>query len=278
MNTFPMTQIGGIDVSRIVAGSNWFLGYAHQTHSKGEWVKQYQTRKNIADVLEVYLREGINIAMGPAAPLLTESLNDAQQRVGRKMHLITTPGWDMPTGQANLDGAKVAFDEALKLGATFCWPHTSVTDRLYDGLQRTIRHMPDICRLIRDRGLIPGLSTHLPEVIVAADQMKLDVASYVSIYNAAGFLMNVEIDWVQKVIHNAAHPVTTIKPLAAGRLMPYVGLPFCWSTLRDQDLVTIGTLTPDEAKECIEISRAVLEHRQANRKLQFTRSKQTLEA
>jgi hypothetical protein len=81
---------------------------------------------------------------------------------------------------------------------------------------------------------------------------------------------------VQKVIHEARLPVTTIKPMAAGRLMPYVGLPFVWSTLRDRDLVTVGTLTPDEAKECIEISRAALEHRRADRKLQYTRSKQTL--
>jgi hypothetical protein len=64
--------------------------------------------------------------------------------------------------------------------------------------------------------------------------------------------------------------------MAAGRLMPYVGLPFVWSTLRDGDLVTVGTLTPDEAKECIEISRASLERRRADRQLQTTRSKQTL--
>jgi len=278
VNEFPMTELGGVAVSRMVAGSNWFLGFAHQTHSKGEWIKGYQTRKNIADVLEVYLREGINVAMSPVSQLMADALHDAEQKVGRKMQWICTPNWEMKPGDPNLDGAKAGFDEAVKLGATFCWPHTCATDRLYDGLNRTIRHMEQICREIRQRGLIPGLSTHLPEVIVTADQMNLDIASYICIYNAAGFLMNIEIDWVQKVIHNAKHPVTTIKPMAAGRVMPYVGLPFAWSTLRDKDLVTVGTLTPDEAKECIEISRAALEQRQAKRKLQYTRSKQTLEA
>lgn len=276
MNTFPTTNLGGVEVSRMVAGSNWFLGFAHQTRSKEGWIKQYQTRKNIADTLEVFLREGINIAMGPVAPLMADGLHEAEQRVGCKMHLICTPNWDMPIGEPNLDAARAAFDEALKLGATFCWPHTCATDRLYDGLNRTIRHMDALCREIRQRGMIPGLSTHMPEVIVAADRTNLDVASYISIYNAAGFLMSIEIDWVQKVIHNAKHPVTTIKPMAAGRIMPYVGLPFSWSTLRDKDLVTVGTLTPEEAKECIEISRAALEHRQANRELQYTRSKQAL--
>jgi hypothetical protein len=275
MNTFAMTRVGGVEVSRMVAGSNWWLGYSHQTHCRTEWIVRFQTRKNIADILEVCLREGVNVTMG-TCQLLTDALHDAEQRVGRKMHLIATPNWEMKPGDPNLDAARAGFDEAVRLGATFCWPHTCVTDRLYDGLNRTIRHMEQICREIRQRGLIPGLSTHLPEVIVTADHMKLDVASYVCIYNAAGFLMNIEIDWVQKVIHEAKHPVTTIKPMAAGRLMPYVGLPFVWSTLRDCDLVTVGTLTPDEAKECIEISRASLERRRADRQLQTTRSKQTL--
>lgn len=276
MNTFPMTNLGGIEVSRMVAGSNWFLGFAHQTHAKGEWIKQYQTCGNIASTLEIYLKEGINVTMSPPSPLMAEALHEAEQRVGRKMHWICTPNWEMKTGDVNLDAARAGFDEAARLGATYCWPHTCATDRLYDGLNGTIRHMEQLCREIRQRNLIPGLSTHLPEVIVTADRMKLDVASYICIYNAAGFLMNIEIDWVQKVIHNAKHPVTTIKPMAAGRLMPYVGLPFAWCTLRDQDLVTVGTLTPEEAKECIEISRAALEHRQADRKLQYTRSKQTI--
>jgi hypothetical protein len=276
MNSFPMTQLGGVEVSRMVAGSNWFLGFAHQTHTKGEWIKKYQTRRNIADVLKVFLGEGINVAMSPLDPLMADALHDAEQQVGRKMYWICTPNWEMKEGDPSLDAARICFDRAAASGATFCWPHTCATDRLYDGLHRTIRHMEQICREIRQRGLIPGLSTHLPEVIVTADRMKLDIASYICIYNAAGFLMNIEIDWVQKVIHEARLPVTTIKPMAAGRLMPYVGLPFVWSTLRDRDLVTVGTLTPDEAKECIEISRAALEHRRADRKLQYTRSKQTL--
>lgn len=276
MNSFPITQMGGLAVSRMVAGSNWFLGYAHQTHSKSAWIQQYQTRQSIADVLTVFLREGVNIAMG-SSELLSEAIADAEQRVGRKMHLVATPNWDMPDGNANLDEACRKFDWAVKLGATFCWPHSCATDRLYDGLSRTIRHMDTLCAQIRRRGMIPGLSTHRPEVIVAADRMGLDVASYICIYNSAGFLMPYEIDWTQKVIHSARMPVTTIKPMAAGRVMPYVGLPFAWSTLREIDLVTVGAMTPDEARECIEISHATLEHRRADVQLQFTRSKQILD-
>ena len=68
----------------------------------------------------------------------------------------------------------------------------------------------------------------------------------------------------------------TIKPFAAGRLHPFVGLAFSWSTLRPQDLITVGTLTPDEAKELVELSLSHFERRKAAVDMQMTRSKQTL--
>ena len=276
MSDFPRTEIGGVSVSRMVAGSNWFLGFSHQSAAKSNWIQQYQTADHMADVLEVFLRAGVDIAMSPPSPLMTQAIDQAQQRVGRKMVHIVTPNFDLtPTGP-DFDAAARDFDEAAQNGATFCWPHQCATDRLYDGLTGTIRHMDRLCQMIRQRGMIPGLSTHTPQTILAADRTGLDVASYIALYNAAGFLMQVEIDWVLNVIRKAAKPVTTIKPMAAGRLMPYVGLPFVWSTLRDCDLVTVGTVTPDEAREVIEISLATLQRRPADVELQMTRSKQTL--
>jgi hypothetical protein len=275
MDLFPQTQIGGLSVSRMVAGSNWFLGFSHQTAAKTHWIVQYQSAAKVADVLEVFLAQGINVTMG-TSPLLSQAIAHAQQRVGHKMHLIATPNFELTPGGPDYDVAARAFDECVQLGATFCWPHQCVTDSLYDGLTRSIRHMDRLCHMIRQRGMIPGLSSHHPEVIRAADRTNLDVASYITIYNAAGFLMPVEIDWVRKVIHEAAKPVTTIKPMAAGRLMPYVGLPFVWSTLRDCDLVTVGTLTPDEAREVVEISLACLQRRTPDLELQTTRSKKSL--
>jgi hypothetical protein len=67
--------------------------------------------------------------------------------------------------------------------------------------------------------------------------------------------------------------VTTI---AAGKLHPLSGLTYVWNTLRDCDMVTIGTMSTYEAEEVIEISRAALEGREPNMPLQFTRSKKAL--
>jgi hypothetical protein len=131
--------------------------------------------------------------------------------------------------------------------------------------------------MIRERGMVPGLSTHMPEAVTIADRTSADVETYIQIYNAIGFLMQVEVDWVMRVIRKAQKPVMTIKPLAAGKLLPPVGLAFVWSTLRDQDMVTIGTTTPDEAREVVDLSLDALSRRIRDHELQRTRSKQSLE-
>jgi len=201
----------------------------------------------------------------------------AQQRTGREAKLILTPHFNILPGGPEEAAPERVFDNCKALGATFCFPHQCVTDALMDRMHRKIRDIEKYTAMIRERDMIPGLSTHMPESVVISDKTGIDVETYIQIYNAAGFLMQVEADWVMRIIREAKKPVMTIKPLAAGRLLPVVGLAFSWNTIRDQDMVTVGTTTPDEAREVIEISLDLLERRIPDNELQRTRSKSSLD-
>ncbi len=274
MVNFPRTKVGGISLSRLIIGTNWFLGYSHTSAAKDKFIKNFQTKENITEILVEFLNVGVDTIMGMPVPLLRDAIEDAENRVGRGIKLILTPHFNiLPGGERELEPQHV-FDKCRELGATFCMPHQCITDRLVDRLHGNIRDMDKYSKMIRDRDMIPGLSTHMPETISVADHSKADVETYIQIYNAAGFMMSLEADWVMRIIYQAEKPVMTIKPLAAGRLLPPVGLAFVWNTIRDCDLVTIGTTTPDEAKEIIELSLAFLEKRNPENELQFTRSKQ----
>jgi hypothetical protein len=208
--------------------------------------------------------------------MVLDAVYDAEQRAGRKMILILTPSFNLlPGGDPKLDPEPV-LNHYQAIGTTFCLPHQCVTDALVDKRAGVIRDLDSYTKLIRERGMIPGLSTHVPESVIYADRQGADVETYIQIYNAAGFLMQVEPDWVLSVIQRARKPVMTIKPLAAGRLLPIVGLSFVWSTIRPQDMVTIGTTTPAEAKEVINLSLDLLAHRSPMTDLQITRSKASL--
>jgi len=277
MEQFPRTNVGGVSLPRLIVGSNWFLGYSHTSLAKDKFIKQFQTRNRIAEILAVFLENGIDAVMGPPSDLLEYAVQEAEEKCGKSMIRIITPIFNVvPGGNPDNDPEKM-MDYCKKLGATFCMPHQCVTDALVDRTTGKIRDIDRYARLIRERGMIPGLSTHMPESVVYADRTEADVETYIQIYNAAGFLMQVEADWVMRIIHQAKKPVMTIKPLAAGRLLPVVGLSFVWSTIRPQDMVTIGTTTPDEAREVIDISLDLLKGLLPEFELQKTRSKRSLE-
>ena len=275
MSDFPRTMVGGVSMPRLICGSNWFLGYSHTSKAKDRFIKElFDTVDKVADLIEVFARRGCNAVMSPASEKTAMAIREVEQRTGDEVIYICTPAYkelDDP------DTWKPAVEEAREFGATFCFPHQCVTDPRVDRVNNCLTlQLQEHLDFVRDRGMIPGLSTHMPEAITCSDACEADVATYVQPYNAAGFLCQVETDWVQQIIQDAHNPVMTIKPLAAGRLLPPTGLTFVWNTIRDCDMVTIGTVCEYEAEEDIELSLACLEQRNARRELQRTRSKHSV--
>jgi hypothetical protein len=273
---FPRTTVGGVSLPRLLVGTNWFLGWSHTSLAKDNFIKEYQTRERIVAMLRVFLEYGINAVMGPLSPHLDDSIREVEQKTGERIIRIYTPAFDLNPDAAPSERAEAILDRCAGMGATFCMPHQCVTDALVDRRAGVIRDLEMYTSMIRERGMLPGLSTHMPETIIYADKMNADVETYIQIYNSAGFLMQVEADWIMKVIREARKPVMTIKPLAAGRILPVVGLAFVWNTIRDCDMVTIGTTTPEEAREVIGLSLDLLNRRLPENKLQETRSKRSL--
>jgi hypothetical protein len=282
MSGFPRTDVGGVSVSRLIIGSNWFLGYSHCTRAKTAFLQNNVTdRKKIADIIEVFLRAGVDSIMCPHLPtVLPEAIKEAEDRSGIKAVVISTPGFSVtprtPFDGFDLDEAERVLDKEVEKGVSVCMPHVSVTDMMVDRCAREIRQMGSLCRMIRERGMVPGLSTHMPETIVYADESGLDVETYISIFNSMGFLMPMEVDWTARVIHNAKKPVMTIKPMAAGQLRPLQALTFVWNAIRDRDMIAVGTICPEEAAELIELSLSILERRPFSGDLQKTRSKASI--
>lgn len=279
MSDFPRTLVGGVSLPRLLVGTNWFLGYSHTSRAQDQFIRSYQTRQRMADILTVFAEAGVDAIMGPhMTGALHEAIGDAEQRTGRSFVRIITPHFNLrPGGPPELEPDRV-LARCKAEGATFCMPHQGITDALVDRRDKVIRDLATYTSQIRQHDMVPGLSTHMPEAVVYADAQGADVETYIQIYNAAGFLMQVEADWVMRIIDKAHKPVMTIKPLAAGRLLPVVGLAFVWNTIRGEDMVTIGTTTPDEAREIVAISLELLARRTPEYELQATRSKSSLQA
>ena len=265
--TFPQTTIAGVSLSRMIIGTNWLAGFSHTSAAADFNINQkFSAVDSYAPVIGTFVKHGVNSIMGGFCnkPESADKILRAQEKLGTKLVLIDTPNINVDDTREARNECQKQFKRSAEIGGTFCFLHHVACEKLVNKHKRTMDRLPEYLDMIRQAGLIPGLSAHMPEIVQFCDLNEYDVETYIQIFNCMGFLMQIEIESVIKIIHNAKKPVMTIKPMAAGRVSPYVGLTFNWTVLRPIDLVTVGCFSPEEAEEDIEISLAAIEHRLPN--------------
>lgn len=267
LKQFPRTMVGGVSLPRMLIGTNWIVGYSHTGYAADQDIRA--TNHNASAVLPMlknFTDYGIDAIMGCTSKdqILIDSIKYYEEKLGTKLIQIDTPSMNVSDSAEARREAEAVIKKSAACGATFCFLHHSSVEQLVNKNKGTMDRLPDYLKMIRDNGMIPGLSAHMPEIIHYSDRNGYDVETYIQLFNCMGFLMQIEIESVIRTIHNAKKPVMTIKPMAAGRVSPYVGLTFNWNVLREKDMITVGCKTPEEALEDIEISFAALEHRLPN--------------
>lgn len=264
---FYRTEVAGVSLPRMLIGTNWLLGYSHTGAAADAGIRErFQKPADFLPVFSAYLEYGIDAVMGPfsTTPLAMDAVNYAMDKLGQKLIIIDTPAMNVDdTPEARREAEKVVKHSA-EVGSTFCLIHHTSMEQLVNKNKRAIPRLPDYLAMIRDAGMLPGLSAHMPEAVLYSDANGYDVETYIQIFNCMGFLMQIEVEGVANIIRNAKHPVMTIKPFAAGRCTPFVGFNFNWNVIRDCDMITVGASSEAEVREDVEISLAALEHRQAN--------------
>lgn len=262
--SFPRTSVGGISLPRLIIGCNWVSGFSHRGPASDRQILTKHSRpESVASIFETFLSRDINAVLGLFGidKGLNRAVELAQEHTGKEMIIIDEPVINVDDSPQARHEAELEIKRSAARGAKICMPLHSCVEQLLNKNTRTISRLPDYMKMIRDAGMVPGLSAHMPEVIQYSDDNEYDVETYIQIFNCMGFLMQVEIESVARIIANAKKPVMTIKPCAAGRTTPYVGLNFSFNAIREQDMVCIGCFDPDEALEDIEYAQAAIERR-----------------
>ena len=265
MKQFPRTEVAGISLPRMLIGTNWILGYSHTGPAADDMItSRHADPVQTERLLDAYLMYGIDAMMAPhftpGTPMRT-AIDRAEEKHGRPIIKIVTPGLNVDDSPAARAEAEKVVARCADEGAAFCLIHHASAEQLVCKNTHTLNRLPDYLDMIRQHGMIPGLSAHMPELVQYSDENEYDVQTYIPISNCLGFLMQIEVEGVNGVIWSAKKPVMTIKSMAAGRVTPFVGLTFSYSTIRPCDMVTLGAFMPDEVHEDVEIAMAAIEHR-----------------
>ncbi|MHA1697373.1 MAG: hypothetical protein ACTSWN_00870 [Promethearchaeota archaeon] len=238
----PRVKLESLELSRLICGSNPFCGISHFTPSRDLFFREYFTVDRIAEIMSYILEEfGVNCILSSPRDEIYEAINMVEKETGDRYAWLCTPGHYR--GSAKGLGNADIFEQikwCADHGVEVCMPHRSYTDAYMNTSTRTIEGIPEITAAIRDAGMIPGLSSHYHEVISIVEKQAYDIPVIIQPLNVLGFQSNVEVNTLMREIKRTRVQIINIKPLAAGRILPEVGLDFCFRNIKDHDFVCCG--------------------------------------
>ena len=269
--SFPTTTIGGHTVSRLVCGSNSFLGFSHFSGARDAWLRRHFTVERMVEVMTKCSEHGINAIVSPVDQKIRDAIEQHDRATGRHMIWISTT-----YGSPEFPQQMKEIEQLGEWGAEICLIHCGYTDTHLRTADATVVGMEQLLVRIRQLGMIPGVSSHRPETIPTCDRASYDTEVYIMPLNVIGFLSNLETNWVSRLIQQTPKSVVSIKPLGAGRIMPREGLTYVYHSIKPIDTVAIGLLSTEEADEDIRIAHEILTGMEAGVELLSTPSKSTV--
>ena len=240
----PTVAFGDREVSRIVCGSNPFLGYSYRSEAHNRWQREHFTPQRISEVLEKCLEVGINTLAGnyDENRTLARALDILEKRTGQRMQWIAyTHGHRDESQEGSIaqiadDGAFACYIQGGVVDSQFHYNYVGaiVLDR-GDTLDRVIPWLA----LIRDKGMIPGLGTHRHQVLRVAEERGYDAEFYTTPFNFRNIYCSYADQF--KAVRSTPKPIVAIKPCGgSGEIKAPDALTCCFTGLKPSDVVAIG--------------------------------------
>jgi hypothetical protein len=244
----PQIRLGEHSVSRLICGANTFNGGSHLSVFFNKKLREHFTEEQILKTLRRCQEVGINCFQsgGKNLGLYRRFIDE-----GGKMHFIT------------IESAKSTPPEELARGGCIAVAHHGeVTDRLFKTGQ--FDQIADYLKRVHDAGLVAGISTHMPDVVDAAESKGWEVDYYMtcvyerhrSAEDLKKLLGHVPIPVGEvyltsdpprmfQAVRSTKRPCLAFKILAAGRLSerrPWVEQAFreTFESIKPNDAVIVG--------------------------------------
>ncbi|MHB1154733.1 MAG: hypothetical protein ACYCWE_04365 [Eubacteriales bacterium] len=148
----PQIDFGKHSVSRLIVGANTMNGGSHLSRFVNMQMKRYFTPEKILEHLNQCQNSGINTWQSISGNLNWYRMIQEQ---GVNMHFISL-GWDTPDEPNMLENLASA-------GTIGIAHHGEYTDACYKNGK--IHLVEEYCKKVRDKGMMVGVSTHMPDVL-----------------------------------------------------------------------------------------------------------------
>jgi hypothetical protein len=156
----PTIKLGNADISRLIIGGNPFSGNSHVSADMDSEMEDFFTTQAIKEALHACVSHGINTAQMRADKHIMRLLREFRLEEGN-MHWIAQTAPEAASFEGNVR-------QIVNYGPVAIYHHGSVTDDLYKrGEIAEIKHRMAV---LRNTGLPAGLCSHMPEIILRAEE------------------------------------------------------------------------------------------------------------
>lgn len=176
----PMGKLGGIEVSRLIAGHNLVGATAHARDLiyVSQLLRNYFTDEKILETYRKYEEHGINAAFLRVEARQLRLAKRYQEECGGKLHWIAQLVINEKDQRRDLD-------LALELGVRIAYIRGLETDRFFkaerlDVIAAAIEYM-------RKNRVVVGVASHLLDSLIAVEQAGLNPDFYVKTFNSAQY-------------------------------------------------------------------------------------------
>ncbi len=239
-------QIGKVQLSRFILGSNPFSGFSHQGVKMDEQMKRYYSCERIKQTLAEAEKLGIDTVIARTDSLILRVLKEYRDEGGKIAWFAQTC--------PEIGSTEICVQRASKGGAKACHIHGGVMDHLL--VHNRLDEAKEGVKMIREEGMLAGIAGHHPEVFKWAEE-NMDVDYYMcSYYNpipreyTAEHVSELEEYYgdedreiMVEVIEGLSKPVVHYKILAAGRNKPADAFAYAATHMRENDAVCVGVYT-----------------------------------
>ncbi len=247
-------RIGGVELSRLVCGSNPFNARSHFSEARDAEYQARFTPDAVVQVLERALELGIDSYENSASERAWEVVSRLRERSGRELRFIGSTRID-ETSPMRSHAEKLRF--LIEHRAELCVIHAQHVER-----QRPDGAIPGLERMldeIHEAGLLAGVSVHRVATVERCERSGYAIDAYLFPLNLTGFVypgyQGGETPRDRgTLVRGVAKPFVLMKTLAAGRLPPGEALPFVAEHAKPNDLVSIGFGSREELEETVRIA------------------------
>jgi hypothetical protein len=170
----PTITLGNAEVSRLVMGGNIISGTSHISPEMDKEMQEYYTMPNIQKAFDTCWENGINTVQLRMDAHIIRALMEHRLN-GGKLNWIAQTAPEYRSLENNLR-------MAAKIGPIAVYFHGSIVDDLY--AKGEIQQIKDSLKTMRMLGVPVGLCTHIPEVLLRAEQEEWGADWYMAcVYN-----------------------------------------------------------------------------------------------